>query len=315
MNAPEKPTLLQLISLNLPEHQALLDERFEVVMATDAAARADAVRSHGARVRAVLTNGSTGLRAQEMDAMPALTLAGALGAGYENLDRAHARERGIALCNGAGTNDDCVADHAFALLLACVRSVTALDRACRAGVWRDALPMSPDVSGRRLGIVGLGTIGAKIARRAAGFDMQIGYHNRSAREGVPHAYFDTVLALAHWADYLVVATPGGVGTRHLVNEAVLRALGPQGFLVNIARGSVVDTSALARVLSERALAGAGLDVYESEPAPPAQLLGFENVVLTPHVAGWSPQSMRASVECFLENARRHFAGEPLLTPI
>ncbi|MGH6780705.1 MAG: NAD(P)-dependent oxidoreductase, partial [Sphingomonadaceae bacterium] len=202
-----------------------------------------------------------------------------------------------------------------ALLLATVRAVPQLDAATRAGTWRTALPLRPNVSGKRLGIVGLGTIGRRIARRGEGFDLEIGYHNRKPREDAGYRYFDSIGALAAWADYLVVATPGGAGTRYLVDANVLAALGPAGFLVNIARGSVVDTEALASALRAGKLGGAGLDVYESEPAPPVALFDCPNVVLTPHVAGWSPEAITASVTQFLENARRHFAGEGVLTPV
>ncbi|MFT4099440.1 MAG: 2-hydroxyacid dehydrogenase [Burkholderiaceae bacterium] len=308
------PVLLVLIPLSDAGLSALRSD-FDVILAPDAARRARAVAEHGARVRLVLTNGTTGLTAAEIDAMPGLTLASALGAGYENIDVAHARARGVVLVNGAGTNDQCVADHAFGLLLAIVRGLPQLDRACRQGVWRTALRPPPNVSGKRLGLLGLGNIGRRIARRGLGFDMTIGYHARTPRQDVDDRYFDDARALAAWCDYLVVATPGGGDTRHLVDTAVLDALGPHGFLVNIARGSVVDTAALAGALRDARIAGAGLDVYESEPRPPAELLAFPNVLLTPHVAGWSPEAIEASMRQFIDNARRHLAGEPVLTPI
>ncbi|WGS53457.1 2-hydroxyacid dehydrogenase [Paraburkholderia sp. D15] len=309
-----KPSLLVLIPLK-DASRASIDAEFDATHAPDAEHRAAAIDAHGATFRAVLTNGTTGLTAAEIDRMPQLELVSALGAGYENLAVDHARARGIVLVNGAGTNDHCVADHAFALLLAVVRDVPQLDQATRTGVWRDTLPMRPNVSGKRLGIVGLGNIGEKVARRGAGFDMEIGYHNRKPREGSPLRFFDSVTALAQWSDFLVVATPGGAGTRHLIDAGVLDALGPQGFVVNVSRGSVVDTAALARALSEGRIAGAGLDVYEGEPHPPEALLALHNVVLTPHVGGRSPEAIAASVDNFLNNARRHFAGEPVLTPI
>ena len=309
-----KPVLLLLIAMS--DHAlAQLRDRFELHHAPDTAQRTAAIQAHGARIQVVLTNGATGLRADEIDAMPQLSLACALGAGHENLALDHARARGIALANGAGTNDDCVADHALALLLATVRAVPQLDDACRQGVWRDDLPMRPQLSRKRLGILGMGTIGRKIAQRGAAFDLAVGYHNRSSRPDSPHRYFDSLPALAQWCDFLVVATPGGGATRHLVDAAVLQALGPNGFLVNIARGSVVDTAALAQALRAGELGGAGLDVYESEPLPPAVLMDLPNVVLTPHIAGWSPESMQASLQCFLDNAEAHFAGQPLRTPL
>jgi len=309
-----KPALLVLNHLE-PAHLALIAEHYDVRYAPTSAERATEVATHGKTFRAVLTLGSIGLTAAEIDAMPALELVCAMGAGYENIDIAKCRARGIAVGNGAGTNDSCVADQAMALLLATVRRVPSLDRATRDGIWRTALPLPPHLSGKRMGIIGLGTIGRRIAQRGLGFDLEIGYHNRRARTDVPFQYFDSLMSLAQWADYLIVATPGGPETRHMVDTAVLRALGPEGFLVNIARGSVVNTAALAAALRAGELGGAGLDVYESEPAPPVELFDCPNVVLTPHMGGWSPEAVLASVSQFIENARRHFAGEPLVAPV
>ncbi|RDJ99891.1 2-hydroxyacid dehydrogenase [Paraburkholderia lacunae] len=309
-----KPPLLVLIPLN-EASRASVEAAFDVIYAPDSAQRAAAITLRGDTVRAVLTNGTTGLTAAEIDQMPQLEFVSALGAGFENLAIDHARSRDIVLVNGAGTNDHCVADHAFALLLAVVRDVPQLDRATRDGVWRDALPMHPNVSGKRLGIVGLGKIGEKVARRGAGFDMEIGYHNRKPREGAPLSYFDSVESLAQWCDFLVVATPGGAGTHHLIGKSVLQALGANGFVVNVSRGSVVDTAALAEALTDGTIAGAALDVYEGEPHPPEALLALRKVVLTPHVGGRSPEAITASVDNFLANAKRHFAGDAVLTPI
>ncbi|MBV8503937.1 MAG: 2-hydroxyacid dehydrogenase [Paucibacter sp.] len=309
-----KPVLLLLITLR-DEFLVQLRERFDVRYAPTPSQRAEAIQVHGARIRLVLTNGTTGLRGDEIDAMPMLSLASAFGAGYENLDVERARERGIALSNGAGTNEDCVADHALALLLSIVRSIPRLDAATRHGIWRDALPLFPQLAHKRVGILGLGAIGRKIARRCEGFDLSVGYHNRSPRTDLPYAYFENAEALARWSDFLIVAAPGGATTKHLVNAAVLKALGPDGFLVNISRGSLVDTTALARAIASGGLRGAALDVYESEPAPPAELIDLQNVVLTPHLAGWSPEANQASLQCFLDNAALHLAGEPLRTPI
>lgn len=313
MSAP-KPDLIVLHVLSA-EHLAQLEAHFAVHYAPTVQLRQQAIAAHGAVARAVLTVGAVGLTAAEMDAMPQLSWVGSLGAGYETIDVAHAKARGIAVSNGAGTNDNCVADHAFGLVIAAVRGIVKLDKLTRQGVWRNDIPLPPNVSGKRLGILGLGTIGEKIARRAQAFDMPVGYHNRQPKTSTTYTYFDSVLALAQWADVLVVATPGGAGTRHLVNAAVLQALGPQGYVVNIARGSVVDTEALAAALQAGQLAGAGLDVYESEPLPPAALLASDKVVLTPHVAGWSPEAVQATVDLFLDNAQRHFRGQPLVTPV
>jgi len=309
-----KPVLLLLIPMR-DAFLAQLHEHFEVRYAPTPAERAAAIAEHGASIQLLLTNGTTGLRADEVDALSRLSFASAFGAGYENIDIAHARARGIALANGAGTNEDSVADHTLALLLSAVRAIPRLDQATREGVWRDALPLFPQVAHKRVGILGLGAIGRKIARRCEGFDMSVGYHNRTLREGLAYRYFDTAEALAQWCDFLIVAAPGGAATKHIVNAAVLKALGPEGFLVNISRGSLVDTAALAQALTASEIRGAALDVYEGEPTPPAALIGLENVVLTPHIAGWSPEANQASLQCFIDNAALHLAGQPPRTPI
>jgi lactate dehydrogenase-like 2-hydroxyacid dehydrogenase len=312
-----KPVLL-VLNLQVPAHLHQMEQtfpKFDVIYAPEADQAEAAIAAHGARVQCVCTIGASGLSAAQMQRMPQLTLVCAMGAGYENIDVTYAKAHGIAVGNGAGTNDECVADHAMGLLIAAVRGIVKLDKATRAGIWRSAMPLPANVSGKRLGIVGLGTIGAKIAKRAAAFDMQIGYHNRKPKEGVSHQYFDDLLALAAWADVLLVATPGGAGTKHLVNAEVLHALGEQGVVVNIARGSVIDTQALAKALGNGRLAGAGLDVYESEPLPPQELMGLDSVVLTPHVGGWSPEAVQNSVDRFIANMRNHLEGKPLVSPV
>jgi lactate dehydrogenase-like 2-hydroxyacid dehydrogenase len=310
----EKIPLLVLNSLS-SAHQAQLAEVYDLTYAPTQAERMEAIAAHGSKFRAVLTIGVIGITADEIAAMPKLELVCAMGAGFEGLAMDAIRARGIAAANGAGTNDDCVADHAFGLLIGVVRGIRTLDRLCREGVWREEIPQPPNVSGKKLGILGLGTIGQKIAKRASGFDMEVGYHNRKPREGSGHRYFDSLEALAEWADVLVIATPGGAATRHLINAQILDALGPQGYLVNISRGSVVDTEALAAALRTNRVAGAGLDVYESEPRRPEPLIGLDNVLLTPHMAGWSPAATQASLNRFMANAEGHFAGRGVVSPI
>lgn len=291
-------------------------DRFDVIAAGNDAQRAQAIAEHGARIRAVVTIGTIGLTAAEIAALPALQVVHSLGVGYELVAVDAARARGVALANAAGSNETCVADHAFGLLLAAVRGIVQLDQGVRQGLWRDQLQVyTPTVSGKRIGLLGMGVIGQHIARRAAGFDMAVGYHSRSRKPELPFDYFESTHALAQWCDYLVVAAPGGASTRHLVNADVLDALGPRGTLVNIARGSVVDTAALAAALRAGRIASAGIDVYESEPAPPAELLDLPNVVITPHIAGRSPEAMQASVTLALSNLQAFFAGKPMATPI
>ncbi len=315
-----KPLLLVLVYIT-PEHRELVSQSFNMIYAPNDGLGAD--RSNGAaqiarqgkEIQVVLTNGTNGITTAEIDAMPRLEIVCTLGVGFENVPIAYATQRGIKIANAAGTNDDCVADHAMALLLGAIRRVPTLNRLVREGVWRDDIPRPPHVSGKRIGIVGLGAIGRKIAKRALGFDLEVGYFSRTRRDDVPYQAFDNVLALAAWCDFLVVAAPGGKETYHMVNAEVLAALGPAGVVVNIARGTVVDTQAVADALRDGRIFAAALDVYENEPTPPAALLAFDNAVLTPHVGGISPEAIQASVQRFIDNANRHFAGQPLLTPV
>lgn len=294
---------LLVLNQQTPEHLQQIGAVYDLVYAPTPAERAAAVAGRGRDIRAVLTIGTLGLTPDEIAAMPALELVCCMGVGYEGLPMDVLRARGIATANGAGTNDSTVADHAFGLILAIVRRIPERDRLCREGVWRDVLTMPPQLEGRRLGIFGMGAIGAKLARRAAGFDMPVGYHNRRPVEGSPHRYFDDLAELARWCDVLVCAAPGGAATRHKVNAAVLEALGPQGYLVNVARGSVVDQAALVEALQQGRIAGAALDVFEDEPRVPEALFALDNVVLTPHVASATHETRRAMADLQLENLR------------
>lgn len=309
--------MLPILVLNhlSDRHLARVREHYEAIHAPTEEQRAAAIARDGHRFRAVLTIGSIGLTGAEIAAMPQLELICALGAGYERIDIDAARARGIVISNGAGTNDAAAADHAFALLLSAVRDIPRHDAGTRNGKWRNGVAPPPGISGKRLGILGLGTIGRRIARRAEGFDLEVGYHNRRRQEDSPYSYFESAVALASWSDFLIVVTPGGASTRHLVDAEVLRALGPQGFIVNIARGSVIDTDALAAALRDGTIAGAGIDVYETEPPPPALIAALGTAILSPHVAGWSPEAIDATVSLFLDNAARHFSGQPVSTPI
>jgi lactate dehydrogenase-like 2-hydroxyacid dehydrogenase len=315
-----KPLLLVLVYIT-EEHRALVAEQFDLIYAPNEGLGADRsngaaqIAARGADIRVVLTNGTNGLLPSEIDAMPKLEIICTLGVGFENVAIAHASARGIRVCNAASTNDDCVADHAMGILLAAIRGIPALNLGVRQGKWRDDIPRPPHVSFRRMGILGLGAIGKKIAKRAIGFDMEIGYHGRTRRDDTGYRFFDDVKSMATWCDFLVVAAPGGKDTFHIVNADVLTALGPRGVIVNISRGSLVDTQAVADALREGRISAAALDVYESEPRPPEALLEFANAVLTPHVAGISPEAIQASVQRFIDNATRHFAGLPLLTPV
>jgi D-3-phosphoglycerate dehydrogenase len=238
-----------------------------------------------------------------------------MGAGHENIDHQYAAQRGIAVTHGGGANADIVADHAMALLGAVVRRIPQMDRLARAGCDRNTLPSDPGLHRRRLGLVGAGHIGRCLAKRAGGYDMDIGYHSRNPVTDWPPRYFADLTALAHWCDFLVVAVPGGAATLHLIDRSILQALGPEGYLVNVGRGSVVDTTALATALRDGVIAGAALDVYESEPARPEALLEFENLVLTPHIAGRSDSAWAGQTELFIDNVERYLAGQATVNPV
>lgn len=304
--------LLVLIELT-PEGLARIEAAgFKVHSALSALS----IKAAGPSVQAVLTNGSTGITAADIAALPNLGIICSLGAGYEKVDLDAARARRIVVTNGPGTNDASVADHAMALLLSVVRGIPKADAAVRQGRWAQLRQPRPMISGKKLGILGLGNIGMQIAQRGmGGFGMTVGYHSRRPRESTSFLHFATPMALAQWADFMVIATPGGAGTMHLVDAAVLDALGPEGFLVNIARGSVVDTVALAQALRQSKIAGAALDVVEGEPDVPAELVHLDNLVLTPHIAGRSPEAVAATVQLVIDNLNAHFAGQPVVTPV
>jgi len=309
-----RKTVLVLVE-TVDDYLPMLEQAgYRLIRAPSPQLRADAIQRHASEIDAVLTRGPLGLTATEIDALPNLQIICVIGAGYEQVDLVAAAARGITVTNGAGANASAVADHTLALLLALLRDIPRADASTRRGEWNRVI--SPSVSGKRLGILGLGAVGQAIARRAnLGFDMPVSYHSRTPREGVPYTWYDSPLHLAAAVDILVVATPGGANTQHLVDAKVLEALGGKGYLVNIARASVVDTAALVAALEQGKLAGAALDVFDDEPAVPHALKALANTVLTPHVAGQSPEAARDTVTLVLQNLQAFFAGEPVLTPV
>ena len=268
------------------------------------------------RIRAIAASGESKVSRELIAQLPALEIVSVFGVGYDGIDVAAARERGIAVTNTPGVLDDEVADLAMALVLAVSRRLVEADRYVRTGAWANGpMPLARKVSGARMGIVGLGRIGKAIARRAEAFGMSIAYTARSAKAEAPYPYFATAEALAREVDFLVVITPGGAATRKLIDAKVLAALGKKGYLVNVARGSVVDEQALVEALRAGTIAGAGLDVFENEPNVPAELLKLDNVVLTPHVGSATWQTRQAMADLSFGNLQAHFAGKPLLSPV
>jgi len=275
----------------------------------------DAIPAEARGARAMVTLGGLRNDAAMIAALPELGLIACYGTGFEGVDRAAAAARGILVTHAGEANATSVAEFAMGLVLASARHVLAGDRLIRAGGWTsltiDRMPLVPGLAGRKLGIYGLGAIGERIARSAAAFEMAIGYHNRSPRPDLPYAYHGSLAALAEWADVLVVAVRASAATHQAVDAAVLRALGPAGVVVNIARGSVVDEEALCEALETGGIAGAGLDVFEGEPRVRDRLRAAPNAVLTPHMAALTRAAQRAQQQVLLDNLDAFFAGRPV----
>ena len=311
----DRPVLLQTIAL-MPALERRLAERYTVHKLPPAGAERTAfLASRGGEFDGLVTSAGAGADAALIDALPRLRVISSFGVGLDTLDLAAAARRGIPVGYTPDVLNDCVADQAFALLLAVARRIPEADRYVRAGRWTAqppvAFPLGRQVSGGKLGVVGLGRIGRTIARRATGFDMEVRYHARNPVADVPWAHEPSLLELARWCDFLVVITAGGAGTRHLVDAGVLDALGTKGYIVNVARGTVIDEAALVRALQDKRIAGAGLDVFEREPHVPPELFTLENVVLAPHLASATAQTREAMAQRVLDNLAAFFAGQPL----
>jgi len=271
----------------------------------------------GPGIRAVVTSSFDGIDASTMNLLPDLALVAQVGVGYDGVDVAHALAKGVAVTNTPDVLTDDVADLAIALILAVYRKIPAYDTYVRRGDWatKGYPPLTRRLSGRSMGILGLGRIGLAIARRAEPFGLDIAYHSRRPRDDVAYRYAADPVALAASVDILVVATAGGADTAKLVDKMVIEALGPDGVLINIARGSVVDETALVAALLDGRLGGAGLDVFAGEPNVPEALLTCENVVLQPHQGSATEETRIAMNQLTLDNLAAFFAGKPLLTPI
>ena len=272
--------------------------------------------AHAADFTALVSSAAVGVPNTLLDRLTNLKVISNFGVGLDKLDLAHAQARGIAVGYTPDVLNDCVADAAFGLLLDVARGMSAADRFVRGGQWQQGgtFPLGRRVSGARLGIVGMGRIGRTIARRSIGFDMDVRYHTRKAVVDVEWRHEPSLVELARWADYLVVITAGGPATRHLINEEVLQALGPDGFLINVARGSVVDEAALVQALQTKAIAGAALDVFEHEPEVPSALMALDNVVLLPHIASSTRETRQAMADRVFDNLQAYFAEGRLLSP-
>ncbi|MDQ1899558.1 2-hydroxyacid dehydrogenase [Paracoccus sp. WLY502] len=311
-----KPDVLVAYPLR-PRFLEALEARY-TLHRLDQATDKDAVLAHaGPLCTAMVVNGHVAVDAAMLDRMPALKLAACSSAGFDLMDLDAMTRRGITLTNTSTALVDDVADTAVLLMLAARRRLVQADAYVRSGDWgrQGMFPLTASTAGKRAGIVGLGNIGLAIARRCEAMGLAIGYSGRNPKPGVAHAYFPDPVALAEWADILIVATPGGAGTAGLISAAVLEALGPQGTLVNVARGSVVDEGALIAALRDGRIAGAGLDVFLNEPHPDPALTALPNVTLYPHHASGTEETRDRMAQLTLDNLDAFFAGRPLLTPV
>ena len=311
-----KPDVL-LIEPMMAEIEAKLDLAYTMHRLFKTKDPEGLLRDVGARIRGVATGGGSGVAPAIMDALPSLEIIAINGIGTDAVDLAKAKARGIRVTTTPNVLTDDVADLGLALLLATARSLCVGDRFVRAGSWSGTkvLPLGTKVSGKRLGIFGMGRIGREIAARAQGFKMSIAYTDLRRMEDLPYDFFESAETMAANVDFFVVAAAGGEQSRGAIGKDVLNALGPEGILVNIARGSVVDEPALVSALVEGRLGGAGLDVFADEPNVPEALLALNNVVLQPHRASATFDTRIAMGDLVLANLAAHFAGKELQTPV
>lgn len=274
------------------------------------------LRQHGEKIRGVATRGDVGLSADVMARLPRLEIISVFGVGTDGIDLVKADERGINVTVTRDILTDDVADLALAFILAQARQLSDQDKFARSGQWLTTPPRHANkVSGKKIGILGLGKIGKAIAKRASAFDMCVGYCDRTVKSSVEYSYFPNAQALAAFSDFLVLAMPGNESNRNLIDSAVLQALGPEGTLINIARGSLVNEQHLIEALQSGAIKAAALDVYQHEPEIPAPLLQMNNVLLTPHIASATVETRQAMANNVFDNLERYFTEGKAITAL
>lgn len=272
---------------------------------------------HGESIRAIVTSGVYGTDNAILERLPNLEVVTSFGVGYDGTDVDYLKQRGIKLSNTPDVLNNAVAETALALMLNVARRISEAERFVRAGNWlKGKFPLGYDLTGKTCGIVGLGKIGKTIAKRAAAFDMNIAYFRRGqAYEGIPYQHYDNLIELAKAVDFLVVIVPGSADTERMINRDVLKALGSRSFLINVARGSVVDEPALVAALLEGEIAGAGLDVFADEPNVPSELLKLDNVVLLPHIGSGTHETRQAMADLVFANLTSYVDNKTLITPV
>lgn len=312
-----KPDLL-LIGGTTPRVMAALEDAFSVHRGNDVEDWNSFLDENGEKIVAVSTTGHDGLKPEIMERLPNLEIISGFGVGYDAIDANGAAERGIIVTHTPNVLNKDVANTAIALLLAVTRRIVRDDAYVRAGKWTGfgSAPLTESIEGKTVGIVGLGRIGETIAEKlSAAFDCQIAYHTRNEREDSPYTYYDDLVEMAKAVKYIIVITPGGASTRKLVNREVMDALGPEGTIINVARGSVIDERELVSALVEGRLGAAGLDVFENEPQVPEALFALDNVVLLPHVGSATVETRQAMGDLTVENLVRYFDEGKVTSPV
>jgi len=296
--------------------QATLDAEFATHRLFEAQDKEKFLRELAPKARALATFGPMPVNGALMDKLPKLEIISNFGVGVDAINLDDAKQRKIIVTNTPDVLNECVADTALALVMNTLRKMPQSEAYLRAGKWasRGPFPLTTSLGGKTLGILGLGRIGEAIAKRATACGMRIRYHNRNKKD-VPYPYDPDPVTLAKNCNVLMVVTPGGVETKNLVGAKVLDALGPKGYVCNIARGSVIDEPVLLRYLQENRIAGAGLDVFVDEPKIPPEFFKLDNAVLFPHVGSATVETRKAMGDLQIENLRLHFAGKPVATRV
>lgn len=311
-----RPVILVMGNYLQPAEMQALEENFECLHLWKERDPEALLQARKEDIQGIASVHSVPVSRTLIEALPNLEIISQFAVGFDNIDLAAAKERGIAVTNTPDVLTDDTADTGMALLLAVSRRVCEGDMYVRVGKWLNgSMPLGWSPKGKIAGIVGMGRIGQSVARKCEAFGMKIIYQGPRKKDDVSYAYEPNVKKLAENADYLILTCPGGASTRHLINADVLEALGPTGFLINIARGSVVDEQALIKALQDKTILGAGLDVYQDEPRVPEELIKMDNVVLLPHVGSATHETRKTMGELVVKNLMAHFEGEALLTPV
>ncbi len=314
---PNRAEVLVLADLKPETIMQDLASRFTCHLGFDEAKRNDMIARHGRSVRGLVTTGTRGADAALIASLPALEIIAVFGVGTDAVALGAVRSRGVHVTNTPDVLTDDVADFAIGLYLSGLRLITRGDRAVRAGLWSAPLETDLPLSAqrRKVGIVGMGRIGQAIAHRLSVFDAEIAYAKSSPVADVPFRHFTDLTAMAEACEVLFVAVPGGAATKNLIGASVLEALGPQGLLINIARGSVVDEPALCEALTTGKLGAAALDVFADEPRVPPDLVALPNTILTPHIGSFTYEARREMGRLVVQNLTAHFSGANLVTPV